>query len=96
MIEKTSQIRLMIEQLPQIFLADHALYLENGSLRRSSDKQNRFVLFLDSNLISRHPGDTMENLLEQLKLISINGISRKQADQWRRRWFRVYTYRGSL
>lgn len=71
--------RLMIEQLPQIFLADHALYLEN-----------------DSNLISRHPGDTMENLLEQLKLISVNGISRKQADQWRRRWFRVYTYRGSL
>ena len=38
----------------------------------------------------------INNLLEQLKLTLTNGISRKQADQWRRRWFRLYTYHGQL
>lgn len=38
----------------------------------------------------------MENLADRLKNILINGISRKQANQWRRRWFRVYAYRGQL
>jgi hypothetical protein len=40
--------------------------------------------------------NTMENLTDQLKNILINGISRKQADVWRRRWFRVYAFRGHL
>ncbi|CAF0763251.1 unnamed protein product [Adineta steineri] len=74
--------RLMMEQLPQIFLADHALYLET-----------------DSQLISLHHShkmDTMEHLSEQLNKTLINGISRKQADEWRRRWFRVYAFRGQL
>ncbi|CAF2841089.1 unnamed protein product [Rotaria sp. Silwood2] len=74
--------RLMMEQLPQVFLADHALYLET-----------------DSQLFSlRHAYKTnkIENLTDQLKTALINGISRKQADQWRRRWFRVYAFRGQL
>ncbi len=40
--------------------------------------------------------NTIENLINQLKNILINGISRKQADQWRRRWFRLYAFRGQL
>ena len=43
-----------------------------------------------------YPLNTIENLTNQLKNIRINGISRKQADQWRRRWFRVYAFRGQL
>jgi len=38
----------------------------------------------------------MENLTDQLKTILIHGISRKQADKWRRCWFRVYAFRGQL
>jgi hypothetical protein len=34
--------------------------------------------------------------MNQLKHILTSGISRKQADQWRRRWFRVYAFRGQL
>ncbi|UJR31011.1 hypothetical protein I4U23_018522 [Adineta vaga] len=74
--------RLMMEQLPQIFLADHALYLET-----------------DSQLISLHhvyKADMIESLVDQLKSTLVNGISRKQADEWRRGWFRVYAYRGQL
>jgi len=55
-----------------------------------------FYFYLDLNIISRHHRDTIDNLLEQLKLTLTNGISRKQADQWRRRWFRLYTYHGQL
>lgn len=55
-----------------------------------------FFFYLDLNIISRHHRDTIDNLLEQLKLTLTNGISRKQADQWRRRWFRLYTYHGQL
>ncbi|CAF1650199.1 unnamed protein product, partial [Adineta ricciae] len=75
--------RLMMEQLPQIFLADHALYLETE----------------DSQLISLHhsyKADTVESLVDQLKQTLVHGISRKQADEWRRRWFRVYAFRGQL
>lgn len=86
----------MMEQLPQIFLADHVLHLENGKRKDKKKYTLSNTICLDSNLISRHHDDTMENLLEQLKLILTNGISRKQANQWRRRWFRVYTYRGQL
>ncbi|CAF0784454.1 unnamed protein product [Rotaria sordida] len=74
--------RLMMEQLPQVFLADHALYLET-----------------DSQLLSlRHVYKTnrIENLTDQLKIALLNGISRKKADKWRRRWFRVYAFRGQL
>jgi hypothetical protein len=40
--------------------------------------------------------NSIENLADQLKSTLINGISRKQADEWRRRWFRVYGFRGQL
>ncbi len=56
-------------------------------------------IYLDSQIISLHyeyKSKTMDNLINQLKDILINGISRKQADQWRRRWFRVYAFRGQL
>ena len=43
-----------------------------------------------------YQSNAMENLIDQLKMIFIDGISRKQADHWRRRWFRVYAYRGQL
>ncbi|CAF3462153.1 unnamed protein product [Rotaria socialis] len=74
--------RLMMDQLPQVFLADHALHLET-----------------DSQLISlrhRSKTNTIESLTDQLKNTLANGISRKQADRWRRRWFRVYAFRGQL
>ena len=53
-------------------------------------------MILDSRLISSRYETTIETLTDQLKNIFINGISRKKADEWRRRWFRVYAYRGQL
>ncbi|CAF4897433.1 unnamed protein product, partial [Rotaria magnacalcarata] len=50
-----------------------------------------------SQLISlghRSKTNTIESLTDQLKNTLANGISRKQADRWRRRWFRVYAFRG--
>ncbi len=58
-----------------------------------------YKYFIDSRLISlRYESkiNTIENLTDQLKTILINGISRKQADKWRRCWFRVYAFRGQL
>ena len=55
--------------------------------------------YLDSLLISAYGKDeenTIESLIDQLKTILSDGISRKQADRWRRRWFRVYALRGQL
>lgn len=54
---------------------------------------------IDSRLIPLHheyKSNRIENLTNQLKNILINGISRKRADEWRRRWFRVYAFRGQL
>jgi hypothetical protein len=54
---------------------------------------------LDSRVFSsryENQSNAIENLTDQLKNIFINGISRKKADGWRRRWFRVYAYRGQL
>ncbi len=47
-------------------------------------------------LYHEYKSNSIENLMNQLKNILINGISRKQADQWRHRWFRVYAFRGQL
>ena len=40
--------------------------------------------------------NTMDKLTERLKYVLDKGISRKQADKWRRQWFRVYAFRGQL
>lgn len=97
----------MMEQLPQVFLADHALSLETGiifnlyiSVESSSNiSMKSFFFVLDSQLISSrhaHKKNTIENLTDRLKTALVSGISRKQADEWRRRWFRVYAFRGQL
>ena len=91
-----------MEQLPQIFLADHALYLETGSFLFiiNPDARKLFFSFIeDSHLIPLHhfhKTDTVESLVDQLKQTLLHGISRKQADEWRRRWFRAYAFRGQL
>ncbi|CAF1495656.1 unnamed protein product, partial [Didymodactylos carnosus] len=64
--------RLMMEQFPYVFLADHVLYLEADRFHPQDDQ-----LLLD----------VLANTLE-------NGISRKQAEQWRRLWFRAYAVSG--
>lgn len=71
-----------MEQLPQVFLADHVLYLETDSQSISLSQRSKI--------------NTIENLMDQLKTALLSGISRKQAGEWRRSWFRVYAFRGQL
>ena len=90
-----------MEQLPQVFLADHALYLETGSsfFIIDSSSTHGLVDCLESHLISTHDKDeenTIENLTSQLKMTLTAGVSRKHANEWRHRWFRVYALRGHL
>ena len=90
-----------MEQLPQVFLADHALYLETGSSFLVIDASSAYRLldYLESHLISSHDKDeenTIENLTNQLKTTLTAGVSRKHANEWRHRWFRVYALRGHL
>lgn len=89
----------MIEQLPQVFLADHALHLDTGRYLIELFSLIQIKVFLDSRLIPLHDeykSNTIENLTDELKNILVNGISRKRADEWRRRWFRIYAYHGQL
>lgn len=88
----------MMEQLPQLFLADHTLYVETGQLCIPSESID-LCSHLDSTLIcSKVKGEenTIESVIDQLKNTLSEGISRKRADRWRRRWFRVYALRGQL